>query len=738
MKYLPMETNSQEDQLEIQALLEEAYTSRVNNLTRSIELAEGALFRSKNISDKALIGKCLNQLSLYFMIRGEYEKSTSLAKEAISYFEELHDEKGLADAKYNIAGINYKTDNYHLGLVYLIDTLSIYRKFNDYHNLSRVEKSLGTIYEYFGDQNNALHSYENAIEAAKKACELNLESNAYNNLSGILLKQGKVDEAMDMIDKSIAIKKETGDIRGLAFGIYGRGKVYARKGIYEEAEKDYKEAFRIHQEMGERLGLGMTYHKLGYLYLQMGRFEEAKRILKEGIEFSTKYNTVIIKFKCDYLLYCIYKLEGNSVDALEYLERYLQQKESVINTQTLKVIENYENITKMKTLEKEAQLQREKAEIIEKKNRAEEAARVRQEFLSTMSHEIRTPLNAITTIVTLLGEKSDEEEQKLLDSLRFSSNNLLRIINDILDFTKLDIGKAKLELRSVNFKKLLENTWHTYEGLANEKGLKLSLKADIALADSYEMDETKLSQILGNLISNAIKFTEKGKVEIEVDLVFSDKKEDTVLFKITDSGEGIPENQCEEIFESFSQIKPITTRKQGGTGLGLAIVKKLVELHAGTIEIQSKVDVGSTFLFELKFTKSELPEKASPQFTSQLNGKSALLAEDNDINAFIIRKLLSKWGVETEHAVNGKEAFEKAKIKQYDFILMDIHMPEMNGFEATKSIRKNANPNTHSPIFALTADVTAQHEKEYIEYFNGFLWKPLQIESLFEALAALP
>ncbi len=732
-----MEIYSQKDHLEVQSLLEEAYTSRQNNLKRSIELAEVALLRSKSLNEKALIGKCLNQLSLYFMICGEYDKSTNLAKEAINYFEELHDEKGLADAKYNIAGILYKTDNYHLGLVYLIDTLSIYQKFNDYHNLSRVEKSVGTIYEYFGDQNNAVQSYENAIEAAKKAGELNLESNAYNNLSGVLLKRNKVEEAMEMIEKSVRIKKETLDIRGLAFAYYGRAKVYAKMGLYNEAEKDYQEAFRIHEEMGERLGLGMTYHKLGQLYLQMGKLDEAKRILKEGIEFSTKYNTVIIKFKCDYLLYSIYKLENNAVEALEYLERYLQQKESVINTQTLKVIENYENITKLKTLEKEAQLQREKADIIEKKNLAEETARVRQEFLSTMSHEIRTPLNAITTIVTLLGEKSDKEEQKLLDSLRFSSNNLLLIINDILDFTKLDVGKAKLEKASVNIIKMLENIWNTYEVLAEEKGLKLSLKMDTSLSKMYELDETKLTQILSNLISNAIKFTEKGKVDIEVDLLATNNNEDQVLFKITDTGEGIPESQLDEIFQSFSQTKPITTRKQGGTGLGLAIVKKLVALYGGNIELKSKVEVGSSFYFELKLRKSEVPEKPGIQFSSQLEGKTALLAEDNAINAFIIRKLLSKWGIIIEHAVNGKDAFERAKEKSFDFILMDIHMPEMNGFEATKSIRENINPNTQAPIFALTADITAQHEKEYAHYFNGFLWKPLQIEKLFEALAAI-
>ena len=731
--------NSQgiDEKQQVLYLLNEAYSSRVNNLKNSVQLAEQALAISRSVDDKGLIGQSLNQLSLYFMIMGEHEQSTSLSLEAMKYFEVLGDEKGIADAKYNIAGIYYKTDNYHLGLIYLIDCINIYQKFNDHHNESRAEKSLGTIYEYFGDQNNAVKAYENAIEAARKTGDLNLESNAYNNLSGVYLKQNKIFKALDLIEKSITMKKQTGDIRGLAFAIYGRAKVYSRTGQYEQAERDFKEALAIHEEMGERLGRGMVYHKLAALYLEMGLNEHAKEVANIGIEFSSKYNIAIIKFKCDYLLYRIYKLENNPTRALESLERYFKQREAVINTQTLKVIENYELITQMKTLQKEAQLQKEKAEIIEKKNRAEESARVRQEFLSTMSHEIRTPLNAVITIITLLSERSDKEEIQLLDSLKFASNNLLRIINDILDFTKLDTGKTQLEIRKTNFKTLMENIWKTYESLGKEKGLKLSLKMDMAVAESYELDETKISQILGNLISNAIKFTEQGKVDIEVDLISAYQDKDKLMFKVTDTGEGIPANFLTEIFDTFSQTKPIMTRKQGGTGLGLAIVKKLVELHGGNIHVQSEEGRGSSFHFELELKKAVVQIKAADDFTSQLTGKIALLAEDNDINAFVIRKLLSKWGVSIEHAVNGREAVEKAGTRVFDFILMDIHMPEMNGFDATAHIRKNANPNSNTPIFALTADITASQQEEYFAYFNGFLWKPLQIEKLYEALSGV-
>ncbi|RYG53964.1 MAG: tetratricopeptide repeat protein [Chitinophagaceae bacterium] len=717
------------------ALLVEAYATRMHDLRKSILLSSEALVIAKRINDQSLTGKSLSQLSLYYMIMGEYDQSLAMAHDAFVCFNALNDEQGIADTKYNIAGIYYKTNNYHMGLIYLMDCLTIYRKHHDYHNQSRVEKSLGTIYEFCGDQNNAVTSYQNAIDAARKVMDLNLESNAYNNLSGIYLKQQKTEEAFDLIERSIHIKNTTGDTRGLAFAIYGRGKVYTRLGKYEEAEKDFLEAVAIHEQMGERLGLGMTYNKLGVLYAAMGQIEKAKETLTRGLEFSTRYNIVIIKFKCEYQLYRICKMENAHDQALDHLEKYLKEKETVINTQTLKIIENHELISKMRAMEQDTQAQREKAEILEKKNRAEEAMRIRQEFLSTMSHEIRTPLNAVITITSLLREKSNPEEIQLLNSLRFASNNLLRIINDILDFTKLDIGKAQLEMHETAMRPLMENIWHTYESLATEKGIKLALELDDAVADCYVLDATKISQILGNLISNAIKFTELGKVTFVLEKTGGDETSDTLRFSVRDTGEGISFENQQKIFDSFSQIKPITTRKQGGTGLGLAIVKKLVTLFDGNIDVRSEPGKGSVFFFDLRLDRAQMGASSTEDLTMSLRDKTALLAEDNEINAFVAMTLLSKWGITTVHAVNGRQVIEKAAEKAFDFILMDIHMPEMNGFDAAVHIRSTINPNTTTPIFAFTADITAGQEEAMSSCFNGFLWKPLEIDKLHKALS---
>lgn len=719
---------------EVHSLLEQAYKGRVNDLKSSVTLTEKALEISRSIQDTELSGKSLSQLALFYMIMGAHDKAMQLSLNAIEYFKELSDEKGIADAQYNIAGIHYKTNNFHLGLLYLIDCLSIYKKFKDYHNEARVQKSLGTIFEYIGDQRNAIRAYESAVEAGHNANDLNLISNAYNPLSGIYLKNKNFNKAMELITESITIKKATGDIRGLAFALYGRGKVYAAMKKYNDAEQDYEKALTIHQEVGDHLGIAMTYRKIGMLYIKKGLTGKAKKALQNALKVSSEYNIAVILFKANYLLYEIYKKEKKYPKALGYLEHYMQQKDAVINANTMQVIENYELLNKKAALEKEAQLEKEKAEIIRKKDTAEQAFKVRQEFLSTMSHEIRTPLNAVITISSLLKDKSNEEETQLINSLKFAANNLLLIINDILDFTKLDSGKAKIESRAVNLPLLLNSIKNTYENLAKEKGLLLQLNIDPAVSNYYELDETKLSQILGNLVSNGIKFTEQGGISIEVNKRNSSNDTDEIGFKIKDTGNGIEDKYISRIFESFFQPFSLTTRKQGGSGLGLAIVKQLVELHDSEVHVSSQLNKGSEFSFILKLKRTTAPATAQAKSLDELKNKNVLIAEDNMINATVLIKLLSKWGMISVHAKNGVEAVEKSREKVFDYILMDIHMPEMNGFDATQQIRNDNNPNSKVPIFALTADITAQHLNEYKFLFNGFLNKPLEIEKLCEAL----
>lgn len=724
-----------EHRIKISALLHESYASRINNLEQSIVLANSALVLCKPITDDDLKAKALSQLSLYYMIIGKYDESFNLSQKCIAIYEKLQDEKGIADAKYNMAGFYYKSNNFQIGVIYLIDALIIYKKFNDYHNISRCEKSLGTVYAFTGDDQKAIQSLKNAIKAAKKVSDLDLESNAYNNLSGIYVKNNEIELANTTINDSISIKQQTNDVRGLAFAIYGRGKVYLAQKKYTNAEKDFKEAITIHSQMEEHFGLAMAYNKLAKLYFETNKIDQAKNQLQLGLKVCDFYKVSIIKIKLLYLFYNIYKSENNAIKSLEYLELYLLEKDAVLNVQNFKVIENYDLLVRMQAMQKEAEFQKEKNKIIAKSNKTEQAARIRQEFLSTMSHEIRTPLNAVTTIASMLSENSHVEDKILVDSLKFSANHLMQIINDILDFTKLDLGKMTLDLQSCKIKFYLENFWNTYQIQAKEKGIEFKLKIDPLLFDFYFIDQTKITQILANLVTNAIKFTDIGAVKLEVKVNKQFKDFDQVQFRVSDTGVGIEKENLKQVFESFSQLKSGITRKKDGTGLGLSISKKLIELHDSEIEIQSIFGKGSIFSFELKLKKSENIELNNQEnFKNEIEGVTVLLAEDNAINAMIAKKLLSNWGIFTDHAINGLDATEKSKLQKYDYILMDIHMPILDGYQAAKNIRTMDNINKSTPIFGLTADIAAKDNTDYNHFFNGFLLKPLEIEKLKLAL----
>jgi len=540
---------------------------------------------------------------------------------------------------------------------------------------------------------------------------------------------------MELISRSIRLKRETGDLRGIAFAIYGRGKVSMYNGEFEAAEKDFQAALASHKKFGEKFGQCMAQYKTCKLWVQTGQREKAKKLLSETIKFSEEHKALVISIKSNYFMYELYKEDGNIEKALYFLEVHNALKDTIANSQTLKVIENYETAAKIKASEKQARLKLEKAQMAAEKKQAEQGALMKQEFLSAMSHEIRTPLNAVTSIISLLEERSSSKDQKLLTSLRFSSKNLLRIIDDILDFTKLESNKMTLEKHPVDFVKLIENIRQTYAEMAREKGLALTVEVADNLSSCYLLDETKFFQILGNLLSNAIKYTDSGQVILKVSLLKRENKRDTLRFIVKDTGVGIPEKELSRLFESFYMPASVTTRSSGGTGLGLTIVEKLVALHGGNIKVESTLGTGSSFYFDIPLKQSVKPLKPKVElFREKLRNKSVILVEDNEINAMVMRQLLEKYSVSVTRAKNGVEAIALTKSNKVDCILMDIHMPEMNGFEAVKMIRKKENPNNRTPIFALTADIDAINHKLYKDYFDGFLRKPVQLERLYSAL----
>ncbi|AEE52899.1 CheR family methyltransferase [Haliscomenobacter hydrossis] len=384
--------------------------------------------------------------------------------------------------------------------------------------------------------------------------------------------------------------------------------------------------------------------------------------------------------------------------------------------------------------------------IAEQKTKiAEEAVKAKQQFLSNMSHEIRTPMNAIIGFTNVVMKtKLNEAQKEYINAIKVSGESLIILINDILDLAKVEAGKMVFEHSPFRLFSSVSDMLHLFETKMQEKNLVLIKQYDTNVPEILVGDPVRLRQIMLNLISNAVKFTNAGKITVRVDLLKEDQDHVSVEFSVSDTGIGIPENNLKQIFDAFEQIAPETTRLNGGTGLGLAIVKQMVKLQGGNVKVKSKVDKGSTFSFSLSFKKvkslvaiennhkvdfdrKDFLEKAA------ITNVKILVVEDVEMNQLLMKTLLSDFGFTFDLANNGKMAIEKLQKNKYDIILMDLKMPEMSGFEATAYIRNEMNIQT--PIIALTADVTTvDFEKCQAAGMNDYISKPFDEQILYSKI----
>ncbi len=371
----------------------------------------------------------------------------------------------------------------------------------------------------------------------------------------------------------------------------------------------------------------------------------------------------------------------------------------------------------------------------ETNDRLNQAIRFKDIFLANMSHEIRTPMNAIIGFSNLLSNTGlTDEQNEYLHSITVASKNLLVIINDILDLSKIEAGKITLENEVISLKEILESAIKFSEQKAVEKGIEIILRIDKKIPTAVRGDSVRLTQILVNLISNAVKFTEKGRVEISADVEFRTGLKADIIFRVKDTGIGIPPEKIETVFERFEQASASTSRRYGGTGLGLSIVKMLVELHKGTIDVESAEGKGSSFSFRISYSVADESHLLKAytmerQRSRILEGLHILVAEDNELNQKLVTKYLTGQGASVKLAINGIKCLELLHTARFDVILMDLHMPDMDGYETTKTIRNSYR--IPIPIIACTADTMAGEKEKCFEVgMNGYISKPYSEEEL--------
>jgi PAS domain S-box-containing protein len=376
----------------------------------------------------------------------------------------------------------------------------------------------------------------------------------------------------------------------------------------------------------------------------------------------------------------------------------------------------------------------------EAKLKAEDAVKAKQQFLSNMSHEIRTPMNAIIgfTKVVLKTDLSTKQKE-YLNAIKLSGDALIVLINDILDLAKVDAGKMTFVKTPFRLASSISAMLHLFETKIQEKNLALLTKYDNKIPEVLVGDPVRLHQIILNLVSNAVKFTSNGNITVRVHLLKEDGESANIEFSISDTGIGIKKDKIEKIFENFQQASSVTSRLYGGTGLGLAIVKQLVEAQDGSISVKSEIGKGSTFSFTLSFQKTNAEanfETDIVELDTEIKNLKVLVVEDIALNQLLMKTLLDDFGFQRDVVANGKLAIEKLKDKSYDIILMDLQMPEMNGFEATEYIRNKMKSDI--PIIALTADVTTVDlEKCKAVGMNDYIAKPVDEKLLYNKIVEL-
>ncbi len=420
----------------------------------------------------------------------------------------------------------------------------------------------------------------------------------------------------------------------------------------------------------------------------------------------------------------VYKDDNNTVIGAVVVARDITEQKRI-----------EDELIKAKQIAEEAAIKAEKAT-----NVAIEAVKSKQQFLSNMSHEIRTPMNAIIgfTKVVLKTELTAKQKEYLM-AIKMSGDAMIVLINDILDLAKVDAGRMSFEKTPFKLNLSIAAMLHLFETKVQEKNLLLLTEYDERIPEVLVGDPVRLHQIILNLISNSVKFTNKGSITLAVKLLKEDDKKASIKFSVIDTGIGIKKSKMSSIFDNFQQATSSTSRLFGGTGLGLAIVKQLVEAQDGTITVESTIDVGSTFSFVLDFSKTSAQAVVEPEMVplnTDIKNTKILVVEDMELNQLLMKTLLDDFGFECEIAANGKLAVEKLETTSYDIILMDLQMPEMNGFEATTYIRETLKLSV--PIIALTADVTTVDVARCKEVgMNDYISKPIDERLLYSKLIGL-
>ena len=676
-----------------------------------------------------------------------YKKAVEFTEKAIDYARSKKNTSKLADSYLQLANIYYDLEKNNLAIDYYIRAVNNFSKDKPTTNLALAYYGLGKCY-LRKDNIKVAEIYFEKAAALYKSLDFDEAIELINLQKGIIKKEKKAYREATYILLSVIKNLEDDNF------ISTKSEAYFQLGEIEMEQQKYTLAinyFDIAMTINENDKNNFEATKkilkqLSIAHEKNNNLLKSQYYLKKYVTFSDSITKNFIRFDSENMIDKVqFDQQLKTIEQLDK-EKRIQQKTlrfsklisilsiALISILSLLSLSLYKN-NKIR-ISTNKLLKEKNKELVAQKERVELASKARADFLSTVSHELRTPLNAINGITyLLLQEKPKASQLNYLKSLEFSGNYLLNFINDILEINRLESNKVDVEKIDFNLKLLIDNITNSFKEFIGKNNIRYHLNYGNKIPHNLKGDPTKVSQILINLLNNAIKFTKNGDVWLDITIINENDSKIKLKFSIKDNGIGIPKDKQVAIFESFSQGSVEINRTYGGTGLGLSIVTKILEILGSTIDLKSDIGQGSTFTFELEFDKSEKSEEIITiiPLIVATQDKKILLVEDNKINQMITQKMLEKKGISCVIIDNGEDAIEDAKVNQYDLILMDVHLPGINGTEATAEIRKF---NSTTPIVALTAISLNENKEMLLSYgMNEVITKPFEPEHFYAVVS---
>ncbi len=781
----------------ITSLLLSADSSSVSSEGRLQKLREAyeRSFRFTNDHDRMLVSWHLYQ----FYSSVNPDSSVSYLRRASDYLSKAGRLNTTAAVSIDL-GNYYRTIGYYDRAKSMYGTaLEIYKSQNDSINIWWSLHLIGLSHYDRAEYASAIDTFEEALTYLDEE-DYPRYVNSINSIALSYYRLRDFETAEQYYDKAYEHVFDEPSIRFLSPVTYNLGRIYIEGGRYAKADQMFETAYsapmpmfpigvksgsRTYQAKLERLrgNLPKAEYRLFQAdsilaanntddqnvrrlwLLEWSLLAESKGDLRKAIDMQRRLVSYVDSLSASQLATTVSRLKNEY--ELEFRDRVQaeltaeEERQRQLNTLTLLLLivslliiaflfvslrgkqrHNVELITKQREIEKaNKELLTFNADLQKAKRVAEIANAAKSNFLSIMSHEIRTPLNALIGATNfILTDNPSEKHRELLDVLKVSSNNLLYLVNNILDLGRLESGKVQPEKTPFNLKQMIQGLHNAASLNAREKNLPVKLEFDSSISENVSGDPYLLGQVIQNLLANAVKFTESGMVRLTADLVAKGSDSQRVRFAISDTGIGIPKSKHKVIFDNFTQGSADTNRKFGGSGLGLAICSRILGLLDSKIELESEEGVGSTFMFELNFNLVTASESSAKPTADKLplDKLRVLVVEDNEFNVIVIKRLLERWSVgHIETAYNGLEALDKVHNDIYDVILTDLHMPEMDGFEATRRIRAIGGHWETVPIYAISADVQPEtREKAMHAGVNDLITKPFTPDDVYTRLHA--